>query len=730
VGQQGVRVWVSFDPFDKVRLAGRPPIPVPEQISPAFFLPSRLDLAGCKGPMSHPESCATSLEVKASPGVDLSLQRLTLDSSVAVVQTRFKPDTKVNPEDPELQGLEVGVPEPFDPNLGLTTVPHFRVATELAVHGWNAAGGPVPGDQVSLKFALRPDPARAPSDVAGELLDWMPLVVERQTLVEGSKSGQTKPQIERLQEQFVRSLSSATVLHKESPVFLDSTAQQRVELLSDKVRHYELKVCAVPRFEETSWEEDATSNNCTTMPVIVLHEREKDPLKEEKIGGAATNLFNKNYEASTGSTNSIKATGRVFTQAGCEFGICSAIAGSTLKLEGSWIDKIDGDGDGKLTLLDFYAFGETAVEAQRSTRAKGRLKLGGFTVWSGEVDLKDGIQKSLPPISISAPIQLLGGRGCIDILCAEFGLSIDPTLSLNTSFQYKEVVAKPGCQGGRITPSGRCFVAESSPRNWEAAEKNCRDLGGHLAEILSPEEQKAALDAMLDKGMSNAWIGALRDLEDCSFYDQGTLLIPTIADAFKKKKELCEISNSIIPMSWVGNGPIAYQQYKPMAPGFTGGMGGSRAGLVLTSASNWKEVNPLASLGYVCEYPKQFDLSATITPGFSLPITVEGSAYLKTAEYISVGAYGTISALNIDFPNTVGLRWSFENLGLNAQKPPSLGDLKLRTTLYYNAKLELSGLDGEVGFKLAGKEYPIIQWDGITYATYDLWKYERTRMLP
>jgi hypothetical protein len=734
-GQSGVRVWVSFDPFDKVNVAGRPPIPAAESLSAEFFRPSRLDLTNCKGPASHPDTCATALDVNASPGLDLSLRRLTLDSSVAVVHTRFRPDETVPADDPDAQGLEPATPAPFDPEYGLPTAPQFSVSTEMLLYGaTTAAGSPALGDdQVSLKFALRPDRARAPDGLPDEIYDWVPLSVERQTLSEGTKDGTPSVSLERLQEQFVRSIASATVLHKDSPVFIDGAARQRVLTLRDKVRNYELQACAVPRFAEGSWEPDAAANNCVTLPVVVLEEQhEAATSSEPKAPGAATLLFDKDYESSSGSTDSMKITGRVYVNTGCSTSTCRAEAGSSLKIKGKWIDAIDGDGDGNVTLFSFYAYGQSAIVAQDPTMALAKLKIAGLTVWDRQKPLEEGVTGSLPAPELSIPYHIIGGEGCYDGLCADFGVSIEPTVSLTTTFLFKETVAQPGCKGGRSTPGGRCFVAEAAEVPWDVAEAACLEKHGHLAEIQSADEQLAARDAMVDKGLTRAWLGARRKLEDCSPYlAQATLCgTSSFCDVSWARFNLCQLIDSTMLMVWGANGSVSSGNYQPWALGYSGGSGRPSAGLVLRPDATWSELSPSYPLGFVCEYAKEYDLSTTITPGFSVPISVEGSAYLKSAKSLSVGAYGTVSALNIDFPNTFGLRWSFENLGAGAPKPTALEQFKMRSSLYYKSSLKLSGLNGEVGFKLLGESIPIIEWDGITYASYDLWSAQKTMLIP
>jgi hypothetical protein len=731
-GQTGVRTWVSFDPFEKTRVVGRAPIPIPQQLSPEFFRPSRLDQAACKGPVTHADTCATNLEVKPSPGLDLTLRQLSLDSSVAVVHTRFKPDYSFDPEAPENNNETPGALPPFDPEQGLPTIPQFRASTELLLHGSDAAGGlTLGGDQVSLTFALRPDPSRTPADFPEQLLEWMPLSVEKQTLAEGSKGGEPSITMERLQEQFLRSLSSATRLHKESPVFIDGAARERVLQLQDQVRHYELKVCAVPRFTEASWEQDPSANNCVTMPVVVLHQQLQTPQETgTTIPGAATSsLYEQEYEASTGSKDSIKMSGKVYVETGCTTGLCKAKAGTSMNLSGEWIDKIDGGGNGNFTLLDFYVYGQGAVVAQHPTMAAGRLKIAGLTLWNPTLDLSQGKTFELPPIEVSVEYPLLGGSGCISTLCADLSVAIEPTLSLNTSFTYKEIVAKPNCTGGRTTPSGRCFVAENTPFPWSMAENYCRLKGGHLAETLSSEENEAARLAMIDKGFDGAWLGAQRTQEDCSILETLAKSCKFNCSTIETQLQTCKIMNSTRTVDWVGNGMTNAGPFTRWKAPFTGGPKALAAGLLIDKNGEWSELNPSLLRGFVCEYPKEFDLSVTITPGFSLPLVIEASGYVKGYEWASVGAYGSVSALNIDFVNTFGLRWSFESLGLDAQKPDSLGNLKLRTMLYYNAGLELSGLNGEIGLSVLGQNFPIFQWDGIEYASYDLWNVQRTRMI-
>jgi hypothetical protein len=46
------------------------------------------------------------------------------------------------------------------------------------------------------------------------------------------------------------------------------------------------------------------------------------------------------------------------------------------------------------------------------------------------------------------------------------------------------------------------------PRNWAAGEEACNQWGGHLASIISDEEQAAANAVLEESGVHNAWIGA------------------------------------------------------------------------------------------------------------------------------------------------------------------------------------------------------------------------------
>lgn len=59
-----------------------------------------------------------------------------------------------------------------------------------------------------------------------------------------------------------------------------------------------------------------------------------------------------------------------------------------------------------------------------------------------------------------------------------------------------------------------CAYTFNGNYDWESAKIFCEKLGGHLATIVSPEENEAVLDLMIKAGKEQAWIGATDKVEE------------------------------------------------------------------------------------------------------------------------------------------------------------------------------------------------------------------------
>ncbi|MBX3188975.1 MAG: C-type lectin domain-containing protein [Labilithrix sp.] len=727
VGQSELRAWISFDPFDHVDVAGRKPIEVVADADIiAFFRQSRLDLAACKaGPeRPHPESCVTSLAMTASPGIDLRLDDVALDSTITTLTHAIGAST-VDPIDlgaddlpPEYAGAT------FDTSQAkrrrLPTTPDFHVNTRSIVFGADASNQAQLGpDQIALSFALRPDPtALAATPLPDELLAWVPLDVERQNVKDTEGKGPSVVSIDRLEQQFVAGMAQAKKLQKESPVFFSEKARGLVSMLGDAVRRYELRVCMKPKFAEGSDAADPTANNCAVKPVIVLVERrdaEGEGLLDDPKA-ASSFEWNKRFEKSSGSRDTLKGTIGAFTNNGCTTGLCSSTIGAYADVEGLITTSV----------FDIGAHAQGSIQGTQPNEIDAHLRFFGLSLFDKTWSLANGITVKPPLYPMFSQVATFPLKACAPIGCVGIAISIGGTVGIEPAATLKERNFSEYCNTTNTSSSGRCFRLDTTARGWRSAKKACEDSGGYLAEIRSAAENATATGVLTRAGRARAWIGASQKRAPCAdiVTNIATLRAARVPAAIIATLEgqlaACNAAATDPTFRWTSGAALDYVAWPDKLPD---NYGGSESAVVLeqTNGGYWNDMNPTTLLPSLCAYEKTFDLSFTARPFLSIDLRGEASVDLKVAV---LGAYVNLNLLTGEIPNTVGLRWSFERLS----------PLSLRTQLYYDATASLSGLSGDFGLftKVLGVEveYPLVSWDGITYASWDLYSVDKTWIIP
>ncbi|CAL8329249.1 unnamed protein product [Merluccius merluccius] len=64
------------------------------------------------------------------------------------------------------------------------------------------------------------------------------------------------------------------------------------------------------------------------------------------------------------------------------------------------------------------------------------------------------------------------------------------------------------CPDGWLSHGSRCFAYVNNPLDWHSAEDHCRSLGGSLASIHNPQENRYLKQLVQLAGQSDVWIGA------------------------------------------------------------------------------------------------------------------------------------------------------------------------------------------------------------------------------
>ncbi|XP_059902504.1 type-2 ice-structuring protein-like isoform X1 [Gadus macrocephalus] len=64
------------------------------------------------------------------------------------------------------------------------------------------------------------------------------------------------------------------------------------------------------------------------------------------------------------------------------------------------------------------------------------------------------------------------------------------------------------CPDGWFDHDGRCFTLTHSALDWNSAEDHCKSLGGHLASIHNPEDNRFLKQLVTLGGQNDVWIGS------------------------------------------------------------------------------------------------------------------------------------------------------------------------------------------------------------------------------
>ncbi|XP_028282339.1 brevican core protein isoform X2 [Parambassis ranga] len=114
---------------------------------------------------------------------------------------------------------------------------------------------------------------------------------------------------------------------------------------------------------------------------------------------------------------------------------------------------------------------------------------------------------SLPAVKVSAARQAGISDACLENPCLNGGTCVDsePIRCLCLP-SYKGDLCQTdleACEPGWEKFLGFCYRHFSKRQSWEAAEQHCRMCGGHLASVMTPEEQ----DYINDRNREYQWIG-------------------------------------------------------------------------------------------------------------------------------------------------------------------------------------------------------------------------------
>ncbi|MBI2377492.1 MAG: hypothetical protein HYV07_26055 [Deltaproteobacteria bacterium] len=275
------RVAISFDPFQKVDLAGRAALDT-SHITDGIDLVKAFEL-----PATNCPSCATPIPVEASPGRDVELTSMELDRAVAVIEVRAdeRPaltgaQLRADNDDPDLtaENFPDVVPAARAP---ISTTPSFSVQTALRVYGLGDEEK-VEDGALELSLQIRPLPGGIGSEtVPSDARDWLPLYTETDS--EGRAGDQ--PTAEELLKQYLDRIVGPQEASKGSPVFIRKEPYDAIiKGVWHEVVEFQVQACVSADFAEAPGAED---NNCASLPLVVL-QRLRSPNEVTGFVGTST----------------------------------------------------------------------------------------------------------------------------------------------------------------------------------------------------------------------------------------------------------------------------------------------------------------------------------------------------------------------------------------------------------------------------------------------------------
>ncbi len=531
VGRDDLEVYVAFDPWGKVNLVDQDRV-----------LPFADDCeADEHGP--HPDECRTALRLEESPGLDLELLEVSLDSTVLVLPRGYGDHPGSTVEDIRAAHAAAGLPEDGIPDAGHPPVaaatpdhPHLYVSAAMRILG--AAEDEHHGDDtIHYDYRIRPrHHAPGTRDLAAEDTDWFHLSAQQPPANEADDP-------EHHTEDHHEDLVGNKVHNKAAAIYAIGEVAERLNHgVWSHIDEFELNVCLNADFDEAVFEgfDAPKRNNCALFPLIIVRQDHgpyghaddgstaldgaadtwsKDKL-EVKIIGTDEAELELNAWLSIGAT---KSSGRVDYGFADNWGVqgpfgwweagadaWAEVYGQGFTLAFGAFSFQDYQAPGDLVSLEIEVFTMAMIPFFELEFPDGRLTL---------LELLNAVGKGTLPTEKQFKKNLLGES--FDVPCGGFdvGLGVFLTFGIDPNATFIEKAGLPAepatCVGQTLVGGGDYCIqtVQANRAGVHAAKDLCSSVGGYLPFPTS----EADIDAL---GRNGLWFSnlVLRGLPAATYY--------------------------------------------------------------------------------------------------------------------------------------------------------------------------------------------------------------------